>query len=88
MTLFNDWSDYPGIYGKFLVFRTDTYEVVDDSFTLRPEVDPHARLAMLVYAGSVQAQNPQLADEIRMWIRSIEEGMPLERDVDDGDEDF
>ena len=85
MTLYNDWSNYPGLYGKFLVFRTDTYEVIDDSFTLRPEVDPHARLAMLVYAGSVEAQNPQLAGEIRMWIQAIEEKLP--RRVDDADED-
>lgn len=33
-------------------------------FVLRPEVDYHARVALMAYAGSVEADNPQLAADV------------------------
>ena len=56
-----------GLEGRYLVTRTDgkpcspraRYFVLDYSGD-----DPHAQLAVQVYAASVRAENPQLSDDL------------------------
>lgn len=58
--------DPKGYYEKFTVIRNDTgEEVTDFRFTLIPSHDPHAEVALRAYADAVEAENPQLARELR-----------------------
>lgn len=54
--------DPKGLYDKYTVLK-DGNPVDGFTFVLRMP-DPHARVALLAYAGSVKTENPTLADEI------------------------
>jgi hypothetical protein len=57
--------DDRGYYEKFKVVRNDTgEEITSFRFVLLPH-DPHARVALLAYADSVEGDNPELARELR-----------------------
>lgn len=59
-------TDERGYYEKFTVIRNDTGEEVKGfRFTLIPSHDPHAGTALRAYADAVEAENPQLAEELR-----------------------
>jgi len=45
-------------------------------FVLRIDCDPHARAALLVYATSVAADNPQFAGEILQWLQDTKGATP------------
>lgn len=64
--------DTNGLYNKYTVVRQDGTPVEEPTFTLRPQ-DPHARIAMLAYAQSVQKQNGQLAKDLRSLASSYAE---------------
>jgi hypothetical protein len=58
--------DPRGLYNKYAVCRqsdTGAYEVAGPCFVLRPQ-DPHARVAMVAYALSIQQENPELASDL------------------------
>lgn len=64
----NRWfPDGPrGYYKKFTVIRNDTgEEVTEDTFTLIPAHDEHAIPALEAYAAACEADNPDLARDIR-----------------------
>lgn len=53
-----------GVYRKFNVTRANGEPIEEFSFVLLVS-DPHARTAMLAYAESVRAENPQLWSELQ-----------------------
>ena len=55
-----------GLHRKYIVTKTDGSPTDPDAdyFVLRIDTDAHARHAARTYARSVQACNPQLADDI------------------------
>lgn len=58
--------DMRGFYDKFQVIRRATgREVMQATFTLIPERDPHARVALLAYADACEGENERLAIELR-----------------------
>lgn len=57
--------DTSGLYNKFDVFSKRTGEKVEAfTFTLVPDRDPHAEVALAAYADSVRVINPTLASDI------------------------
>lgn len=60
-----------GLYGKYVVAKADTMEVLNGCFVLRPEKDMAARHAILMYAGYVHNSNRTLADDLRAWVLSL-----------------
>lgn len=44
-------------------------EVREFVFVLKPDSDPHARVAMAAYAESVQGEKPMLAEDLRSVLR-------------------
>lgn len=61
-----------GLYDKYTVIRNDTGEEVRGTFTLRPEVDPVARIALRAYAEAVRDENEHLAVDLLDWLDDIE----------------
>ena len=58
--------DRQGYYEKFQVIRKDTgEEVTGFRFTLLPDHDEHAVVALRAYADSCEAENPSLAHDLR-----------------------
>ena len=55
-----------GLGNKYTVRKTDTGELVDECFVLRPDRDLDARVALLAYA--VATDNKTLAADIRAWV--------------------
>lgn len=59
-------QDMRGFYDKFQVVRRSTgEEVTEATFTLIPENDKHACVALDAYANSVEDSNPELAQDLR-----------------------
>lgn len=62
-----------GIYPKYTVFKYGTFDPVRDFvFVLKPMTDPHARLAMAVYAESVKKDKPKLSEEMKQYLEDME----------------
>jgi hypothetical protein len=58
--------DLRGYYDKFQVTRRETgEEITGPKFTLLPDHDPHARVALRAYADSCEGENPDLAADLR-----------------------
>ena len=57
---------YKGLKAKYLVFKADTGEMVDNCFILRPDKDPAAVEALRAYASATD--NETLAEDIYNWI--------------------
>lgn len=65
-----------GLYDKYIVTRPDG-SAVTGAFVLRPEYDPAAYTAILVYAQRCAKEYPKLAEDILAWtIRITESGGP------------
>ena len=65
-------SGHKGIYDKYEVRRKETGEVLDNCFVLRPTTDTAARIGLAAYAEATH--NPQLAREIRVWLKKLRKG--------------
>jgi hypothetical protein len=64
--------DQRGYYSKFIVTRRDTGEEVGEAtFTLIPEHDEHAVVALKAYATSCAAKNPELARDLRDLLEDL-----------------
>lgn len=59
-----------GLYVKYEVRKKDTGELVNDCFVLRPDRDPAARYALLIYAWTTP--NLLLSGDIINWLRDLE----------------
>lgn len=58
--------DEQGYYKKFTIIRNETgEEVTEDTFTLIPAHDEYAIPALEAYAKACEADNPELAADIR-----------------------
>lgn len=57
---------YKGLKGKFLVFKSDTGEMIKNCFVLRPDKDPAAVAALRAYAAATD--NDTLATDIIEWV--------------------
>lgn len=68
---------YKGLKQKFLVFKSDTGEMVENCFVLRPDKDPAAVMALRAYAGTTE--NDTLSADIINWV-GAERNDPLTLD--------
>lgn len=59
-------DSYKGLKAKYLVFKADTGEMVDNCFTLRPDKDASAVEALRAYANATD--NEILAEDIYNWV--------------------
>ena len=57
---------YKGLKAKYLVFKADTGESVENCFVLRPDKDPAAVEALRVYASATDKET--LAKDIYNWV--------------------
>ena len=62
---------YKGLKRKFLVFKSDTGEMVENCFVLRPDKDPAAVEALRAYARATD--NATLSADIVNWVGEGEE---------------
>lgn len=85
-----------GIREKYKVAKLDPdgneVQVDDDAvyFVLRFDSDPHARVAMRSYAGSIDGENEKLATDIRQKLKDTQAKFTarlIDDDDDDDDED-
>lgn len=59
-------TDNKRLYDKFTVIDNRTGDrVQDQTFTLIPSRDPAARIAVQAYADTIEADNPDLAADLR-----------------------
>lgn len=58
-----------GLKRKYIVLKSDTGELVDDCFVLRPDKDTAAIYALNAYANSTG--NRELAKDIKAWISDL-----------------
>ena len=59
-------DEYAGLKSKFLVFKADTGERIENCFVLRPDKDCAAVEALRAYAEATE--NKTLAEDIYNWI--------------------
>lgn len=59
-------DSYKGLKRKFLVFKSDTGEMVENCFVLRPDKDPAAVAALRAYAEATD--NDTLSVDIINWV--------------------
>lgn len=65
-------SKKKGLWQKFSVRKNTKFRYHDgDYFVLVPHRDVHALAALRAYAGSCAATNPQLAQDILAWLRTL-----------------
>ncbi len=64
--------DMDGLKRKYIVLKSDTGEIVDNCFVLRPDKDAAAIVALVAYAKSTG--NKKLANDILRWIDDISGG--------------
>ncbi len=67
---------YKGLKAKYLVFKADTGEKVDNCFILRPGKDPAAIEALRAYASATD--NEILAEDIYNWVGKGKQEAPDE----------
>lgn len=62
-----------GLFEKYRVIRKGIGggRIVENPFVLVPEKDPHAVVALIAYAASVEGENPTLAKELREWMDGV-----------------
>jgi hypothetical protein len=75
---------YKGLKRKFLVFKSDTGEIVENCFVLRPDKDPAAVEALRAYARATD--NATLSADIVNWVGEGEERrwIPVTEPVKEG----
>lgn len=59
-------DSYKGLKRKYIVFKSDTGEMVENCFVLRPDKDPAAVAALRAYAGV--SGNETLSADIINWV--------------------
>lgn len=59
-----------GLYEKYEVLKDG--EPQDGCFVLKPESDANARTTLRLYADLVESDNPELADDLREWMKQIQ----------------
>lgn len=59
-----------GLKRKYVVLKSDTGEVIENCFVLRPDKDPAAIAALKAYAGATD--NLALAEGIRAWMNILQ----------------
>lgn len=64
-----DHGRQDGLYSKYFVIKTETGEIVQDCFVLRPQKDKAAVAALLLYAEETESQ--ELSSNIRGWLSTI-----------------
>ena len=64
-----DHGRQDGLYSKYFVIKTETGEIVQDCFVLRPQKDKAAVAALLLYAEETESQ--ELSSDIRGWLSTI-----------------
>lgn len=64
-----DHGQQDGLYPKYFVIKTETGEIVQDCFVLRPQKDKAAVAALLLYAK--ETKNQELSRDIREWLSTI-----------------
>lgn len=62
---------YKGLKGKFLVFKSDTGEMIKNCFVLRPDKDPAAVAALRAYAAATD--NNSLSADLINWVGAWEQ---------------
>lgn len=62
---------YKGLKRKYIVFKSDTGETVENCFVLRPDKDSAARVALRAYANATE--NKTLAKDLINWVGGIDE---------------
>ena len=70
-------DSYKGLKAKYLVFKADTGEMIDNCFILRPDKDAAAVEALRAYANATD--NETLAEDIYNWVgkgESVQEWIP------------
>lgn len=67
---------YKGLKGKFLVFKSDTGEMIKNCFVLRPDKDPAAVAALIAYAETTD--NDTLSADIINWVGAQRNDPPKE----------
>jgi len=68
--------DKQGLFNKYEVVKHDGLQDPNaEYFVLRIDSDPHARKAALVYAESIQEENPNLAVDIYAQVAKHEGGI-------------
>ena len=70
------------LFSKYKIEKADGSRVDPNAmyFVLRIDTDPHARVALLAYARSIRASEPEFANELDEWI----ENRPTQRAPDKG----
>lgn len=61
---------HDGLKRKYIVFKSDTGEPVENCFVLRPDRDRAARDALRAYI--VSTENLELAMDLDAWLKSLE----------------
>lgn len=63
-----------GLYDKYEIKKKDGSEVDPEAvyFVLRLDKDGSARLAALVYATSIEEENPVLASDLKLTLNGLE----------------
>lgn len=64
--------DTDGLKRKYIVLKSDTGEIIDNFFVLRPDKDGAAIVALVAYANSTG--NKKLANDILGWIDDLSGG--------------
>ena len=62
-------ESHDGLKRKYIVIKSNTGEVVQDCFVLRPDRDPAAKAALIEYAKHCQRE---LAEDITRWIQALD----------------
>lgn len=77
-------SEERGLYGKYVVTKTEDGTEVKNCFVLRIGDDPHALMALAAYAESVERDNPLLYADLKSWL--AEHNMPVGNAQKEADE--
>jgi hypothetical protein len=64
-------QDTDQLYPKYVVFRSDTMEIVDNCFVLEPETDINAQSAIDLYADEIEEEQPGLCGDLRSWMKAV-----------------
>ena len=73
-------DSYKGLKAKYLVFKADTGEMIDNCFILRPDKDAAAAEALRAYANATD--NETLAEDIYNWVgkgEPVQEWIPASK---------
>ena len=71
-------DDLKGLYGKYIITKTDGTPVNDRCFILKPAKDPMAVIALQAYASATD--NEQLKNDLYAWVgKPVNKPMTLDQ---------